>query len=110
MARKILATHCKPLLYALGAGMWLTGCAIVPPVQEMSDARQAIRAAEEANAREHAPGNLHQAETLLDQATRSLDRGAYDEARHEAVAAREQAIQARALSTPKIASQPTDFR
>jgi HEPN domain-containing protein len=76
----------------------------------MSDARQAIRAAQEANAREHAPQNLQEAEGLMDQATRNLDRGAYEEARREAMAARERAIQARNLSLSKVGPLPTDFR
>lgn len=73
----------------------IAACAISPPVQEMSDARQAIRAAMEAQADKHAPDNLRDAERLMDEAARSLERGAYDDARRAALAARVQAAQAR---------------
>jgi hypothetical protein len=82
------------MLLLLGA-LLSSACAVFPPVQEMSDARQAIRAAIDADARRHAPQNLQQAEEFLDQASRSLERRAYDEARREALAAKEQAVQAR---------------
>ncbi len=83
-------------LFALSAVIvWLFGCAVAPPVQEMSDARQAIRAAQEAHAGKHAPGTLSQAEELLSHATRSLEQGAYEDARRAAVAARQKAIAAR---------------
>lgn len=71
------------------------GCAISPPVQEMSDARQAIRAAQDVHAGKHAPSTLGQAEELLNHATRSLEQGRYEEARQAALAAKEKAIMAR---------------
>lgn len=72
-----------------------TGCAIAPPVQEMSDARQAIRAAVDAEADEYAPRTLSAAESLLDSAAEDLESGFYEQARRAAIAAREKAIQAR---------------
>ncbi|HEY0719755.1 MAG TPA: DUF4398 domain-containing protein [Gammaproteobacteria bacterium] len=67
----------------------------------MSDARQAINAAREANASQHAPATLHQAETSLDEATRDIEQGHYLDAREAAKAARRHAIRARdeALAT-----------
>jgi predicted S18 family serine protease len=73
----------------------MVGCAISPPVQEMSDARQAIRAAQDAQADRHAPAALNQAEELLTRATRSLEQGEYENARQAALAAKQKAIAAR---------------
>jgi hypothetical protein len=83
-------------LFALSAVLVsLIGCAVAPPVQEMSDARQAIRAAQDAQAGKHAAGILSQAEELLSHAARSLEQGAYEDARRAALAARQKAIAAR---------------
>lgn len=73
----------------------VSACALAPPVQEMSDARQAIRAAREVHAEQHAPALLHSAERYLQQATEELDVGHYHEAREAALSAKEQAIEAR---------------
>lgn len=72
-----------------------SGCAVAPPVQEMSDARQAIQAAREADAVRLAPGPLGQAEHYLSRATQELEQGDYDQAREAAIVAKEQAMQAR---------------
>ena len=77
---------------ALGA---LVGCAVAAPVQEMSNARQAIQAAREAKAEQYAPAVLDTAERLLKQATDELERGNYDSARQNALAARDEAVRAR---------------
>lgn len=71
------------------------GCTVAPPVQEMSDARQAIHAAIEVDARELAPATLQEAERLVDTATQNLEHGNYEAARRAAIAARKQAMQAR---------------
>ncbi len=76
------------LLYACGTG---------PPVQEMSDARQAIAAAREAGAADRAAEDLLAAEAYLDSAQRSLSERAYVSARRDAMLAKEKAR--RALST-----------
>lgn len=80
----------------------LVSCAVTPPVQEMSDARQAISAAREANATDLAPATLQEAERSLDEAARGMEQGHYLDARESAKAARRHAIRARdeALSTP----------
>lgn len=85
---------CARCLVACGL-LALAGCASNPPVQEMSDARQAIEAAREAQAEVYAPGSLHHAENYLDEATRGLESGSYAAAREAALAAKRAAMQAR---------------
>ena len=79
-------------------GMLLVGCASAP-IQEMSDARQALQAAEHAGASQLSPRALGRAKAHLRDAEEALDVRAYREARHEAQLAREQAIQARSSAT-----------
>lgn len=73
-------------------------CSAGPPVQEMSDARQAISVAREAGASEHAPADLRAAEDLLDDALRNLSRKEYSEARVNAVEAKNKALVALAAT------------
>ncbi len=80
------------MLVAMGG---FTGCTAPPPVQEMSDARQALQAARQVNAEEHAPENLVQAQVLLDGAVRALESGRYGVARQVAVQAKQEAMKAR---------------
>ena len=80
-------------LTAVAALLLLAACAGAP-VQEMSDARQAIQAAEEAGAREHAPGALSDAQRLLTSAEQKLQIKAYSGARHDAREARRRAAEA----------------
>jgi hypothetical protein len=72
----------------------LGGCAGGPPVQEMSDARQAIAVAREAGASQYAPTELRDAENYLDSALRSLTRKEYSEARDDAIEAKNSALAA----------------
>ncbi len=83
-----------PRISTLFLFLVLTACASAP-VQEMSDARQAIRAARQAGADQHAPYELATAQQLLDAAETELERRAYDDARRLAEDAREAAIRAR---------------
>lgn len=78
----------------LGA-LWLVACAALPPAQEMSDARQAIRSAEEAGAERYAPEALRRARVLLQAAQNNLQAGDYPEARTAALDAHGSALQAR---------------
>ena len=73
----------------------LVACSVMPPVQEMSDARQAIKAAREANAEKYAPQKLRSAEDSLELATKTLEQGEYEEARMAATVAKALAIKAR---------------
>jgi len=71
----------------------LVACGVAP-VQEMSDARQAVRAAHDAGAEQKAPELYDQAETMLDKAVQELDEGRYDQARKAAVSAKKAALDA----------------
>jgi hypothetical protein len=92
--RLLLAIALMPLI-ALG-----NGCASGPPVQEMSDARQAISIAREAGAATGAPEDLRQAEALLDSAQKNLADRAYSQARRDAIQAKEKALHALAVVEP----------
>lgn len=72
----------------------LAACATAP-VQEMSDARQALRSAEEAGAVQYSPDHYNAAQRALENAQMWLDRGAYTNARLHALDARDRAIKAR---------------
>jgi hypothetical protein len=73
--------------------MGLAACAGAP-VQEMSNARQAIKAARDAGADKAAPQTLHEAQALLDRAQDNLQRRAYRDARRDAIAAHGKAAEA----------------
>ena len=64
------------------------------PVQEMSDARQAIQAAKSVGGDENSQSNLMQAEKLLRKAEHALHTGEFKQARVNALAAKQEAIQA----------------
>ena len=81
------------------ASLALAACAGAP-VQEMSNARQAIRAARDAGAEKTAPQVLNEAEVLLNRAEDSLERRAYREARRNAIAARDKAAEALGAAQP----------
>jgi hypothetical protein len=74
-------------------GAWLlAGCVTAPPVQEMSDARQAITAAEQANAERAAGDTLADARRFLAEAERQIQEEAYGPARMNAVRAKNRAV------------------
>lgn len=85
------------LLVALLFGLLSAGCAGAP-AQQMSDARQAIRAAELAGAQQHAPELLAEAQQLVERARTNLQNGEYRQARDDAELAREKAMQARRMA------------
>ncbi|MDX1251737.1 MAG: LysM peptidoglycan-binding domain-containing protein [Gammaproteobacteria bacterium] len=74
------------------------GCASVPPTQEMSDARQALDAAREADASRYAPRAMKGANQLLSQAEQKLEAGAFKQAQESALAAKQEASRARAMA------------
>jgi len=74
------------------------GCGTSPPVQEMSDARQAIAAAKEAGAEQSAAENFRAAEAFLDSAQRKLSERAYAQARRDALQAKAKALEALAAT------------
>lgn len=74
----------------------LLGACAAAPIQEMSDARQAIKATRVAMATSSEPSPaLEQAETLMVKAQRDLRLGDYRAARNSAIEARELAAEAR---------------
>ena len=85
------------------ACVMLGGCVTSPPVQEMSDARQAIAAAEQAAAAEHAPAVFGEAQRYLAEAEQQLREEAYGPARANAVRAKNRAVEA--LSTAQAAAR-----
>jgi len=91
---KHLAAVCLMLVVAACAGA---------PVQEMSDARQAIRAAQAAGAEERAPAELERAKSLIDEAQPHLQRREYRDAGRVAEEARQEAVHA--LEISRAASQ-----
>lgn len=78
--------------------LFLAGC-VAAPVQEMSDARQAIQAAKDING-SSASGNasLSRAQQLLKDAESALEEGEYKKARLKARDARESALQAQKVA------------
>lgn len=74
--------------------MLLAGCATAP-VQEMSDARQALQAAQQVGAQQHAPQDYARAKALMQSAEDQLGVGGYQAARKLAEQAKSVAQQAR---------------
>lgn len=65
------------------------------PVQEMSDARQALQAARAAGAEDLAKSKFQDAKTHLEQAESMLEKGDYSHAKKNALEAKKKAIDAR---------------
>jgi hypothetical protein len=78
---------------ALVACCALSACAGAP-VQEMSNARQAIRAARDAGAEQVAAQQLIEARGYLERAEASMQSRSYSDAKRNAVAARGKAVEA----------------
>ncbi len=76
----------------------LAACGSGPPVQEMSDARQAIAVAREAGAAARAAEDLSAAEAYLESAQKSLSERAYNDARRDALKAKLKALDALAAT------------
>jgi Domain of unknown function (DUF4398) len=81
------------VLATIGAFL-LVGCVTAPPIQEMSDARQAITAAEQADAERVAADSLAAARRFLAEAERQIQEEAYGPARLNAVRAKNRAVSA----------------
>ena len=91
------------------AVLFMQGCtSFGPPIQEMSDARLALTAAEQAGGDKFAPVLMRQSRTALLAAEAHLAKRAYSLARNEARAAKSSAVSAREMAeTAK--SQPHRF-
>ena len=85
---------------ALAGLLVLAGCQSAP-VQEMSDARQAISVAKKAGAEELAPQDLQTAMDYLDSAESFINERRYDKARRDAVSAKASALDALRVSSEK---------
>lgn len=96
----MLATRLSHFLRAtvLVALLAIAGCQSAP-VQEMSDARQAISVAKEAGAEKLAPNDIKAAIEYLQSAEGFLNQRRYDMARREAVNAKASALDALRLSS-----------
>jgi acyl-CoA synthetase (NDP forming) len=87
--------------------MLLIACAGAP-VQEMSDARQAVAAAEQSLAGKPETPDLVRAKTYLQAAQTALDAGDFGTAREDAQSARQLALRAMNLPQPTDASSHPD--
>ena len=76
----------------------LGACTTIAPVQEMSNARQSIKAAKDANAENLATNILSEAQQRLKSAMRELDAGEYERARILALEAKHLALKAKQLA------------
>ena len=86
------------LFGVLALTLLLAACETAPPVQEMSDARQAITVAREAGAADLAAAELAAAEQYLQNAETKLDDEQYREARQAALEAKLRAQKALQMS------------
>ena len=71
----------------------LSGCATLPPLQEMSNARQTNSAAKELSENAAADEKILEAERLLARAQRRIEVNLYDSARQDALRAQKEAIE-----------------
>ena len=104
----MLANRMSYFLRTIGltALLIVAGCQTAP-VQEMSDARQAISVAKKAGAEELAPSDLKAAMDYLQSAESFISQRQYDNARRDAVNAKASALDALHLSSDKTAA-PAD--
>lgn len=92
------ARRCARLIALVACLGILSACQAGPPVQEMSDARQAIAVAREAGAEELASDELREAEASLQRAEDSISRKSYAAARRDALSAKESALDALSIA------------
>lgn len=82
----------------------MSACETAPPVQEMSDARQAIAVAREADPNADAARELESAESYLESAEKELNQRNYTQARAAALEAKARAL--RSLKMSESTSPP----
>ena len=95
LAYNLIRSWHVPMIVLAGA----LACACAgAPVQEMSDARQALAAAEQVHAEKADGADLQRAQQYLDAAQKALDAGDYSTAREDAEFARQSALRALSIS------------
>ena len=92
----------------LAAALFVAGCETAAPVQEMSDARQAIAVAREAGAEELATIPLKAAEFYLQSAEEKLNNQQYSQARSDAKQAKMKALDALRFAEERVDPIPGD--
>ena len=83
----------KNYLISLMILFTLSACASLPPLQEMSNARQTIAAAKEMNSSAEQSQKIQEAERLLSRAERRMEVNLYESARQDALRAQKEAIE-----------------
>ena len=84
----------KQRIFTILLGLFiLTGCATLPPLQEMSNARQTISAAKGLSENAATDKKILEAERLLARAQRRIEVNLYDSARQDALRAQKEAIE-----------------
>ena len=83
----------KNYLISLMIVFTLIACASLPPLQEMSNARQTIAAAKEMNSSDEQSQKIQEAERLLSRAERRMEVNLYESARQDALRAQKEAIE-----------------
>jgi len=82
--------------------LFLVSCVMKPPAQEMSDARSAIKMAQELPGHQkNADSYLKSAEKALEEAAAAIQVERYERARHKALEAKRHAQQAARLKQSK---------
>ncbi len=82
----------KPYIFIIFL-LALTACATMPPLQEMSNARQTISAAKDLSQEAATNAKIIEAERLLARAQRRIEVNLYDSARQDALRAQKEAIE-----------------
>lgn len=101
-----IATRARRLIAVGLAAAALYACAGAP-VQEMSDARQALAAAEQAWSGKTASADMESARRYIQAAQAALDQGDYSTAREDAQLARQAALRALMQAQAQDASSHT---
>jgi len=97
------ATHIpKFLRAAIAVAVLAIAACQSAPVQEMSDARQAISVATKAGAAQHAADQLQMAQKHLQSAEQLLNERRYTQARREAVSAKDSAREALRMTEANV--------
>lgn len=85
--------------------LFCAGCSTLLPTQEMSDARQAIQAAQAVHADQYATRGLQAAEARLNTAEQHLATGDLNTAREQAISAKEAAIAAHTMTVAIVRAE-----